>query len=86
MLINLIFITKKTNYAYLLINGISNILYFFNVSRETLWKSTPSLLFMFHVKHGCEIMIYGDVIQKLIMNESIIDDNKLNLAFYKLTE
>ena len=39
---------------------------------------------MFHVKHGCEIMIY--VIQKLIMNESIIDDNKLNLAFYKLTE
>lgn len=41
---------------------------------------------MFHVKHGCEIMIYGDVIQKLIMNESIIDDNKLNLAFYKLTE
>ena len=42
--------------------------------------------FMFHVKHGCEIMIYGDVIQKLIMNESIIDDNKLNLAFYKLTE
>ena len=40
----------------------------------------------FHVKHGCEIMIYGDVIQKLIMNESIIDDNKLNLAFYKLTE
>ncbi len=41
---------------------------------------------MFHVKHGCEIMIYGDVIQKIIMNESIIDDNKLNLAFYKLTE
>ena len=41
---------------------------------------------MFHVKHGCEIMIYGDVIQKLIMNESIIDDNKLNLAFYKIIE
>ena len=41
---------------------------------------------MFHVKHGCKIMIYGDVIQKLIMNESIIDDNKLNLALYKLTE
>ena len=41
---------------------------------------------MFHVKHVCEIMIYGDVIQKLIRNESIIDDNKLNLAFYKLNE
>lgn len=51
-----------------------------------IYYSVNKYVFMFHVKHGCEIMIYGDVIQKLIMNESIIDDNKLNLAFYKLTE
>lgn len=51
-----------------------------------IYYSVNKYALMFHVKHGCEIMIYGDVIQKLIMNESIIDDNKLNLAFYKLTE
>ena len=51
-----------------------------------IYYSVNKYVFMFHVKHGCEIMIYGVVIQKLIMNESIIDDNKLNLAFYKLNE
>ena len=55
-------------------------------TKYTIFMLKIMCFFMFHVKHGCEIMIYGDVIQKLIMNESIIDDNKLNLAFYKLTE
>lgn len=51
---------------------------------EIKWKLVKQILvivniLVFHVKHVCKIMIYGDVIWNLIMNELVINDNKMIL-------